>query len=491
MIRQFCFLPRVWRVHSIYIGGAWADARTAVAREIKNPATLKVLGTVPDCGAEDVERAVGAASAAEPAWAGMPSAERVARLREVGRRVHAEKDLLALSLSRESGKPLCEARDCIHAASEIFERCGNMQQGVSGVVGPVPAPPAPAAGVTAVLTPYNFPVLAFAASAVSALATGATVVCKLPPQNPLTLLELVRLCDALPAGVINVVTGGADTAERLLLHPQVSRVSFTGSSAVACRMQALARGKSLDLETGSLDGFIVCRDADLKRAVPAIAWSRLMNAGQTCAAARHIYVERAIAAEFAERMHQYVGFLDVDDPAKAPTDLGPLISLEAAQRVEDQVGRALRAGARLILGGRRFRPSGLPGHFFQPTILADVPAGSAPTSEEILGPVITLTPVADLADALELSGHASAPARAWIYTGDPEAARRGVQARSGGTFYINDPGDSTAGPFGGLRAGRILAALGALPAQHPLPRIARAAATIEPKPWWFPYLERT
>jgi succinate-semialdehyde dehydrogenase/glutarate-semialdehyde dehydrogenase len=215
-----------------------------------------------------------------------------------------------------------------------------------------------------------------------------------------------------------------------------------------------------------------------------------MNSGQTCALPRHIYVERAIAAELADRMHQYVGFLDVDDPAKTPTDLGPLISIEAARRVEEQVGRALRAGARLILGGRRFRPSGLPGHFFQPTILANVPTGSAPTTEEILGPVVTLTPVNDVADALELSARAASAARAWIFTGDPDAATRCVQARTTGTFFINDPGNPRAGPFGGLRPGRVLAALGALPAQNPVPRIARTGSALEPKPWWFPYLER-
>jgi acyl-CoA reductase-like NAD-dependent aldehyde dehydrogenase len=394
-------------MHPNYIDGAWADARTASAREIKNPATLHALDTVPDCGAEDVERAVGAATAAQPAWGEMRAAEREALLREMAQRVRAQQTPLALSLSRETGKPLCEARDCIAAAANMFERCGNTERS-----DPAPGMASRHAGVATVITPYNFPVLAFAASAVPALAAGATLVCKPPPQNPLTLFELVRLCDSLPAGVINVVTGGADTAARLIAHPHVSRVSFTGSAAVACRLQALARGKCLDLETGSLDAFIVSKDADLERAVPAIAWSRLMNGGQTCASPHHIYVERAIAAELAERMHQYVGFLDVDDPAKPPTDLGPLISLEAAQRVEDQVGRALRAGARLILGGRRFRPSGLPGHFFQPTILTNVPAGSAPTREEILGPVITLTPVDDVADALELAGRAAAPARA-------------------------------------------------------------------------------
>lgn len=444
------------------------------AREIKNPATLKTLAAVAECGAEEVERAVAAAGAAQPAWSRTPPLERVALLREIAGRVRAERAALALSLTRESGKPLCESRDCITAVADIFER----------------AVPGKHAGVTAVIAPYGFPLLTMAASAAPALAGGATLVCKPPPQNPLTTLELLPLCASLPAGVINVITGGADTAALLIAHPQVSRVSFTGSAAVGCRLQALARGKQLDLETGSLDVFIVCKDADLERAVPAIAWARLMNAGQTCAAPRHIYLERAIRSEFAERMHQYVGFLDVDDPAKLPTDLGPLISLEAAQRVEDQVGRTLRAGAKLILGGRRFRPSGLPGHFFQPTILADVPARSTPVSEEILGPVITLTPVIDLAEALELAGEAAAPARAWIYTGDPPAVSRAVQARSGAACFINDPGDSAAGPFGGLRPGRILAALAPETARNLPSRVERMSAVIAPKPWWFPYLER-
>jgi len=457
-------------------------------REIKNPATLKTLDTVADCGAEDVGGALVAATAAQPAWVETPRAERMALLRETAARMRAHRAELALSLSRETGKPLCEAGDCIDAAAGMFEHCGEVEHAGPGTPRAAGAQTGRPAQVTAVIMPYNFPVLAFAASAVPALAAGATLVCKPPPQNPLTLLELVRLCDSLPAGVINVLTGGTDIAERLVAHPLVSRVSFTGSSAVAGRLQALARGKSLDLETGSLDVFVVCKGADLERAVPAVAWTRLMNAGQTCAAPRHIYVERAIAGELADRMHQYVGFLDVDDPAKPPTDLGPLISSEAAQRVEDQVGRALRAGASLILGGRRFRPSGLPGHFFQPTILGNVPPGSAPTSEEILGPVITLTPVDDVADALELSRRASA--RAWIYTDDPQAATRSVQARSGGEFFINDPGDAKAGPFGGLRPGRVLAALGAPSARNLVSQIARTGSAIEPKPWWFPYLER-
>jgi acyl-CoA reductase-like NAD-dependent aldehyde dehydrogenase len=467
-------------MHGIYVDGGWADARTNAAVEIKNPATLKTLDTVPVCGAEDVERAVAAAHAAQSAWCRTPALERAALLRDIAARVRAKQDELAVSLTLETGKPLCESRDCLDAVAAIFDRYGASTASGSS------------AAVVAVITPFNFPLLALASSAAPALAAGSTLVCKPPSQNPLTSLAFVRLCEMLPKGVINLVTGAADAATALVAHPLVTRISFTGSSEVACRLQALALGKQLDLETGSLDAFIVCEDADLERAVPGLAWARLMNAGQTCASGRHIYVERAIAAELAERIHQYVGFLDVDDPAKRPTDLGPLISRDAAQRVEDQVGRALRDGSKLILGGRRFRPSGLPGHFFQPTILSDVRPGSAPTREEILGPVITMAPVSDLGEALELSSRAASPLRAWIYTGDPAAAASRARVHAGGTFFINEPRNPAGGPFGGLRFGRIRTALGEEPVavrSSAEPRV-ESAPTLAARSWWFPYLER-
>ena len=262
-----------------------------------------------------------------------------------------------------------------------------------------------------------------------------------------------------------MITGAAATGQALVRHAGVARVAFTGSAAVGGAIAASVRDKQLDLELGSVDAFIVCKDADLETAVPAIAWARLLNAGQSCTSGKHIYVERSIAAEFVERMHYCVGFLDVDDPMKAATDLGPLVSLDAAHRVEDQVGRSLREGAKLILGGRRFRPSGLPGHFFQPTLLSDVRPGSVPTREEILGPVITITPVSDAAEALHFAAVSAPGCGASIYTRDPQAAARS-QPRSQsplecGMFRINDPCCGNAlGPFDGLRHRGILRSLG-------------------------------
>jgi acyl-CoA reductase-like NAD-dependent aldehyde dehydrogenase len=273
----------------------------------------------------------------------------------------------------------------------------------------------------------------------------------------------------------------------LVVHPGVGAVVFTGSCASGIEIGAAARGKRLDLEVGTVDAQIVCRDADLDLTVPAVAWTRLVCGGQGRMSGGHLYVERSLAREFVDRLHHCVGFLDVDDPDKPATDLGPLISLDAARRLEDQVGRTLRAGAKLVLGGRRFRPSGLPGHFFQPTLLTDVGAGSVPMRERLLGPVITVTPVSDLAEALRIwteFGPRLSPSVASIYTADAEAAGLAVQAMADGAFRINDPSVGDLGPFSGLRHGGIRHALGA-DRKH-----IEIANAIERKPWWFPYVDR-
>jgi aldehyde dehydrogenase (NAD+) len=288
-----------------------------------------------------------------------------------------------------------------------------------------------------------------------------------------------------------MVIGGADVGRTLIAHPQIDTVVFTGSAAAGLEVAQRAQGKTLDLEAVTGSVHIVDRSADLDLAVPAIAWNRLMSGGQGWASG-HLYVERSIAAELVERMHQCVGFLDVDDPSKAATDLGPLISADAALKVEDQVGRTLREGAKLILGGRRFRPSGLPGHFFQPTILADVNRASLPLREMIAGPVITVTPVADLGEALRLWRESArpvlSPSRASIYTGDAEAARREVAGIGEGFLRINDPAIGHLGAFSGLCHRGIRLALGSARAGAHLPGTVEISPAIERKPWWFPYL---
>jgi acyl-CoA reductase-like NAD-dependent aldehyde dehydrogenase len=468
-----------------------------MAQMIMNPATLVPLGDVPNSSVDDIERAVAGARAAARSWLAMPATQRGALLQEIGGRIRGSTRELAELLTQESGLARCEALDCVRAAAASFDF-------FAAQTGSRPGPgggDAGSSGTLAVLAPFNLALPVMAASVGRALAAGLSVVYKPPAQDPLASLELARAFEVLPPGTVNVVTGGPEVGRALAANPGISGVMFTGSMAAGLEIAAAAegKGKRLELEAGTVDAHIVCRDADLDHAVPAIAWTRLRSGGQACMSGGHLYVERSLAAEFVDRMHQCVGFLDVDDPSKPSTDLGPLVSLDAARKVEDQVGRTLRAGAKLILGGRRFRPSGLPGHFFQPTILTDVKPGSVPAREEILGPVITVTPVTDLAEALRFWREfavrpAISPAGASIYTGDAAAAARALEVAAEGFFRINDPAacEGDLGPFGGLRHRGIRVALGARPydASDRRAKHIEISQAIERKPWWFPYIDR-
>jgi acyl-CoA reductase-like NAD-dependent aldehyde dehydrogenase len=458
-------------MQQIFVNGAFISAATGTVREILNPATLERLGAVPGCGADDVDRAVAAARAAQPAWQALPAAHKGALLLDVGARIRAQAGDLAILLTRETGKPLRESADCVSAVARMFDAASVIAAKGAGS-------PGISAGVVAALTPFNFPLLFTAGAIVSALTADSTIVCKPAQQNPLSTLRLAGAFIGLPPGAVNVITGGAETGGALARHPDVTQVKFTGTAAVGKAIAAIAH-RSAAIESGCIGALIVCADADLEVTVPAIAWARLFNGGQVCTSGKHIYVERSIAADFVERMHQCIGFLDVDDPLKSPTDLGPLISLDAANRVEDQVGRSLREGAKLILGGRRFRPSGLPGHFFQPTILASVPAGGVPTREEILGPVLTVTSVTDAAEALRLS-ESDHRCGASVYTRDAQAAMKLLPSGWAGLIRINDPPAGNAGPFGLMRHSDLRHWLGNDAQEH-------VAPFVQPKAWWFPY----
>jgi acyl-CoA reductase-like NAD-dependent aldehyde dehydrogenase len=456
MIREIVAAKGGRQMQQIFIAGAWVDPGEGANRDISNPATRQPLGAVCDCGSEDVARALAAARAALPAWQGESAATRGVLLGEVAARMRVRKAEIAALATCENGVPLRESADCIEAAALMLERWAAGAQSANRE----------RAAVVAGILPRNFSLLAFGAATAPALAAGSTLVILPPADNPLSSLMLAESFGELHPGVVNVVTGDRSTAQAL--SAQVERAALEQRQAESA--------------------FVVSRDADLDITVPAIAWERLRHGGQIFAAARHIFVEHSIKEEFVERMHQCIGFLDVDDPIKPPTDLGPLISLEAAQCVEDQVGRMLRAGAKLILGGRRFRPSGLPGHFFQPTLL--VLRDGAPAPEVISGPVVTITPVRDLTEGLRLARAAEGSSSASIYTRDVDAAV--ALARScGGWFRINDPPlPGAAGPFSGMRHPALRAALRVDEPSGAGDLAIEVAAAIERKAWWFPYVDR-
>ena len=487
-------------MHKILINGAWTDALSETRREITNPATLKPLGTVPDCGGADVDRAVAAAKAAQHAWWKVPGVEKAKLLREIGARIRAREHALASLMTQETGKPLCESVDCIDWVAACFEYYGEVARSSYGNSVPPVAPHQlnftikEPFGVVAAIVPFNFPLLLMAWKVAPAIAAGNTVVCKPPHQNPLSSLMLAEVYELLPPGVVNVVTGAAETGTALVEHPHVDLIAFTGSTAAGRKIAAAAGAqlKKVNLELGSIDPFIVFKDADLDVAVPGVAWARLLNAGQVCTSSKRIYVEAPIAAEFAARMQAYVAKLVVGDPMSPDTDIGPLISLEAARRVEDQVARALKDGATLKLGGGSYRPAGLPGHFFQPTLLTDVRHGSVATREEIFGPVLAITAVADADEAIRFANDSEYGLGASIYTKDLGTAMRAMESIKAGTFWINDPlTDNDAAPFGGMRHSGIGRELGpeGLDAFRE-PKHVHLDWVMERKPWFFPYRNR-
>jgi betaine-aldehyde dehydrogenase len=327
-----------------------------------------------------------------------------------------------------------------------------------------------------------------------ALAAGNTIVCKPPHQNPLSSLLLGKIYELLPPGVVNIVTGDAITGDLLVNHRDVDLIAFTGSTEAGRKIAAAAGAqlKKVNLELGGIDPFIVFEDADLDVAVHGVAWARLLNAGQVCTSSKRIYLLESIAQEFTDQLVRHVKTLKVGDPRKADTDIGPLISAESVQKIEKQLSICLDQGAELILGGKRFSPQGLKGHFFEPTILTKVRHGTLPTREEIFGPIISLITVKNADEAIELANDSEYGLGANIYTKSLETAMKAMENIKAGTFWINDPlTDNDAGPFGGMRKSGMGRELGeeGLDAFREVKHV-HIDYIAERKSYWYPYANR-
>jgi len=223
-----------------------------------------------------------------------------------------------------------------------------------------------------------------------------------------------------------------------------------------------------------------------------VAWARLLNAGQVCTASKRIYLVKPIAKEFTERLVKYVARLNIGDPQKPEVDVGPLISKDALEKVEQQVKQAVSEGAKLLYGGKRVQPENLPGYFFEPTVLTNVRHGGVCTNEEVFGPVISLIEVKDADEAIEKANDSSYGLGANIYTRSLEYAMRAMENIKAGTFWVNDPlTDNDAGPFGGMRSSGIGRELGeeGLDAFRE-PKHVHIDYVMEKKSYWYPYAAR-
>lgn len=447
-----------------YINGAWSDADDQRTMEVTNPATGELLGTVPRMGAGETRRAIEGAHQAWPAWRAKSAKERAALLRRWFELLLANQEDLAILMTAEQGKPLSESRGEIAYAAAFLEWYAEEGKRIYGEV----IPPHQAdkriivlkepIGVVAAITPWNFPAAMITRKVGPALAAGCTVVVKPAEQTPFSALALAELAEraGIPPGVLNIVTGvPVEIGGELTSHRLVRKLTFTGSTEVGKLLmkQCSSTVKKVSLELGGNAPFLVFDDADLEEAVRGAVASKFRNSGQTCVCANRFLVQNGIYDAFAERLSEEVGKLKVGDGLKGETHQGPLIDMDAVEKIEAHIVDAIAKGARAIAGGRR-HPMG--GTFFQPTILADATPGMLLAGEETFGPVAALFRFDTEEDAIRMANDTEYGLAAYFYSRDIGRVWRVAEAIECGIVGINTGIISTeVAPFGGMKESGI------------------------------------
>ena len=445
-----------------YLNGQWCEADSGARTTILNPATGEPLGSVPNMGRGETRRAIEAARLAQPAWRALTAKERAARLRRWYELLLENQDDLARIMTAEQGKPLAEARGEVAYAASFLEWFAEEAKRAYGDV--IPAHAADKrilvqkepVGVTAAITPWNFPAAMITRKAGPALAAGCAMVLKPAPQTPFSALALAALAEraGIPAGLFSVlpadVASSREVGAELCENPTVRKLSFTGSTGVGIKLmeQCAPTLKKLSLELGGNAPFIVFADADLDAAVEGAMIAKYRNAGQTCVCANRLYVQDQVYDAFAQKLAAAVGRLKVGNGAEPGVTTGPLIDAHAVAKVRAHLDDAVGKGARVLAGGQA-----LGGNFFAPTILADVPNDARVAREETFGPLAPLFRFSDEADVIEQANATEFGLAAYFYARDLGRVFRVAEALEYGMVGINTGLISTeVAPFGGMKA---------------------------------------
>ncbi|EMH9204283.1 TPA: NADP-dependent succinate-semialdehyde dehydrogenase [Klebsiella michiganensis] len=452
--------PTLFRQQAL-INGRWRDASSKETLAVTNPANGQQLGSVPKMGAAETREAIDAAAGALPAWRALTAKERSAILRRWFELMMEHQDDLARLMTLEQGKPLAEAKGEISYAASFIEWFAEEGKRIYGDT--IPGHQADKRllvikqpiGVTAAITPWNFPSAMITRKAGPALAAGCTMVLKPASQTPFSALALAELANraGIPEGVFNVVTGSAsEVGNELTGNPLVRKLSFTGSTEIGRQlMEQCAKDiKKVSLELGGNAPFIVFDDADLDKAVEGALASKFRNAGQTCVCANRLYVQDGVYDRFAEKLQQAVSKLQIGDGLQPNVTIGPLIDEKAIAKVQEHIADALGKGARIVTGGKVHE---LGGNFFQPTILVDVPGDAKVAKEETFGPLAPLFRFRDEADVIAQANDTEFGLAAYFYARDLSRVFRVGEALEYGIIGINTGLISTeVAPFGGVKS---------------------------------------
>lgn len=439
------------------LGGVW---RGEGVDEVTNPSTGAVLAKVPHGGAAEAHEAVEIAARAQKIWAAHTAKQRGAVLRVWFELIKAAREDLAVIMTSEQGKPLAEARGEVDYAASFVEFYAEEAKRIYGETIPSPWPDArimtlrQPIGVVAAITPWNFPAAMITRKCAPALAAGCACVVKPAPETPLTALALGELAirAGFPPGLLNIVTGDAPAIGKVFCeHEAVRFVGFTGSTAVGkiLMAQAAVGVKKLGLELGGNAPFIVFDDADLDAAVKGAVAAKYRNMGQTCVCANRFYVQDGVYDAFAEKLSNEVEKLKIGDGFDEGVQQGPLINLEAVEKVEAHIADAVGKGAKILVGGARHA---LGGSFFKPTVLRDATSDMMCARDETFGPLAPLFRFKTEQDVIEAANATSYGLAAYFYARDLGRVFRVAEALEFGMVGVNSAilGTEVA-PFGGVK----------------------------------------
>ena len=446
-----------------FIGGKWLDAGSGETLAVVDPSTGETYDTIPRGRAADIDAAVKAARAAyEGAWGRLTATERGRLLMKMSALIAQRAEDLAHAEARDTGKPIGQARVDVNLTARYFEYYGGAADKLHGQIVPylngfnamVTREPY---GVTAHILPWNYPAQMFGRSLAPALAAGNAVVLKPAEEACMTPILFARIAEeaGVPAGAINVVTGlGEEAGAALTSHPGIDMVTFTGSPEVGTIVQKAAAERHIKcvLELGGKSPQVVFADADRAKAIPTILRAITQNGGQTCSAGSRLLVERSIYDDFVAEVAAAFAKVRVGAPEEN-LDLGPMISATQRDRVDDFVRAARTQGVPVLAEGGRAKNLPAGGFYVTPTLFGPVPRGHRLACDEVFGPVLSVMPFEDEADALALANATDYGLVAGVWTRDGSRQTRVARSIRAGQVFINcyGAGGGVELPFGGMK----------------------------------------
>jgi acyl-CoA reductase-like NAD-dependent aldehyde dehydrogenase len=448
------------REYGLFINGESVEPSAGEMRELKEPASGSPLGKAAMAGEADVDQAVEAARAAlEGAWGKTPPTERARLMHALADAIVANRKELTELETRNVGKAITSVKGEVATAAENFRWFATAIATIAGRTTPIGSSILAytlkePVGVAAQIVPWNFPIMMAAWKLAPALAAGCTVVLKPDPSTPLTALRVAELAAevGIPAGVINIVPGdGPTTGAYLVKHPGVDKVAFTGSTATGSEIMRLCSEpvKRLSLELGGKSPNLVFADANLDDAVPSSVYAIYYGAGQSCDARSRVLVEKPLYDEFVSRFTETAAKMTTGDPLEEDTQMGSLISQGHRDKVHRLVEKGREEGVEVVTGGD---PVDGDGAFYPATVLAGVRNDMAVAQEEIFGPVVTVIPFEDEAEAVRIANDVKYGLTATVWTKDPARGHRLARQIKSGVIGINLPNTAFPGlPFGGYK----------------------------------------